>query len=59
MWNWPKKTFCKHPSGDTDPSEEGYDVTKKNKLAIGIIEGNLCDHIIVGDGYSSDFLNKP
>ena len=42
-----------HPSGDTEPSQEDYDVTKKIKLAMEAIEGNLCDHIIVGDGYRS------
>ena len=42
-----------HPSGDTEPSQEDYDVTDQIKLAMKAIEGNLCDHIIVGDGYRS------
>ena len=42
-----------HPSGDTEPSQEDYDVTDQIKLAMEAIEGKLCDHIIVGDGYRS------
>ena len=42
-----------HPSGDTEPSEEDYDVTDQIKLAMEAIEGKLCDHIIVGNGYRS------
>jgi len=42
-----------HPSGGTELSKKDYDVTRKIKLAMGIIEGNLLDHMIVGDGYRS------
>ena len=42
-----------HPSGDTEPSQEDYDATDQIKLAMEAIEGNLCDHIIVGDGFFS------
>jgi len=42
-----------HPSGGTEPSKEDIEVTKKIKLAMKVIQGNLHDHIIVGDGYFS------
>lgn len=38
-----------HPSGDIEPSQEDYEVTKKIKLAMEVIEGNLLDHMIIGD----------
>ena len=49
-----------HPSGDPEPSDEDYDVTKKIKLAMDVIEGNLFDHVIVGTDkyYSFQEQNK-
>jgi len=49
-----------HPSGDPEPSDEDNDVTKKIKLAMDVIEGNLFDHVIVGNDkyYSFQEQNK-
>ena len=48
-----------HPSGDSSPSKEDINITKKIK-EISIIHGiNLIDHIIVGNGnYFSFFDNN-
>ena len=42
-----------HPSGNTEPSEEDFKVTRKIKTAMKSIEGKLHDHIIIGNGYLS------
>lgn len=42
-----------HPSGDTSPSPEDIEVTKRI-IDVGQLMGiELLDHIIIGDGYSS------
>ncbi len=41
-----------HPSGDTEPSQEDKLVTEKIKAAMTAIDGNLLDHIVVGNGYT-------
>ena len=42
-----------HPSGDTNPSPEDKQITKKVGLAAASIDVSLHDHIIIGDGYHS------
>lgn len=39
-----------HPSGNTSPSKEDIDITKKVKVAGEFIGIELLDHIIIGDG---------
>ncbi|MEN2985590.1 MAG: DNA repair protein RadC [Thermodesulfovibrionaceae bacterium] len=39
-----------HPSGDSTPSEQDIEITKKLKKASEILEINLLDHIIIGSG---------
>lgn len=46
-----------HPSGDTAPSKEDINVTKRIKKAGEIIVIGLLDHIIIGDGYYSFLEN--
>lgn len=38
-----------HPSGDSEPSSEDLEITKKMKQAGDLIGINLSDHIIIGD----------
>ena len=46
--------FChNHPSGDTYPSKEDDESTKRLKEAGVILGIRVLDHIIVGDGYYS------
>ena len=42
-----------HPSGDSTPSSQDIEVTKRLSEAGKIIGIDVLDHIIVGDGYSS------
>ena len=42
-----------HPSGDCAPSREDIEVTKRLVEAGKILNIDVLDHIIVGDGYSS------
>lgn len=42
-----------HPSGDTNPSAQDKDVTKKIVFSLTAIDVLLHDHIIVGNGYHS------
>lgn len=39
-----------HPSGDTTPSKEDIEITKKIKQASDLFGIELLDHIIIGDG---------
>ena len=39
-----------HPSGDSHPSSQDIIITKKIKEAGELVEINLLDHIIIGDG---------
>ncbi|MBS6500665.1 MAG: DNA repair protein RadC [Clostridium sp.] len=41
--------FHNHPSGDTNPSKEDINITKRIKEAGKIIGIDLIDHIILGD----------
>jgi DNA repair protein RadC len=42
-----------HPSGDTAPSREDIDVTRKLVKGGKILNIEILDHVIVGDGYCS------
>ena len=42
-----------HPSGDVTPIEEDIKTTERMKNACQIMNVELFDHIIVGDGYES------
>lgn len=42
-----------HPSGNTEPSKEDIEITRKIKETSKIIGIALLDHIIVGDGFTS------
>ena len=42
-----------HPSGDTDPSREDFNITTKIGIALDSIGVIVHDHVIVGDGYHS------
>ncbi len=42
-----------HPSGDTTPSREDIDVTRKLVEGGRILSIEVLDHVIVGDGYCS------
>lgn len=42
--------FHNHPSGDTNPSKEDVNITKRLKECGQILGIELLDHIIIGDG---------
>lgn len=42
-----------HPSGNTEPSRQDIDMTKRLKQGSEILGINLLDHIIVGDDFTS------
>jgi len=42
-----------HPGGETIPSAEDSNFTRRLKEACGIMQCNLLDHIIVGNGFYS------
>ena len=42
-----------HPSGQTRPSTDDQEITKKIKRACELVDIPLLDHVIVGDGYFS------
>lgn len=42
-----------HPSGDSEPSPEDQNITKKVMIALSSIDVVLHDHIIIGDTYFS------
>ncbi len=42
-----------HPSGDTTPSKDDQNVTRKVMVALSSIDVQLHDHIIVGERYHS------
>lgn len=45
--------FHNHPSGDTSPSYEDIEVTKRLSEAGELLGIEVLDHIIVGDGFTS------
>ena len=42
-----------HPSGQTRPSKDDQEITRKIKRACELVDIPLLDHVIVGDGYFS------
>ena len=42
-----------HPSGQTRPSKDDQEITRKLKRACELMDITLLDHLIVGDGYFS------
>lgn len=42
-----------HPSGNTDPSPQDIDFTKRLRQACRIVGVSLSDHIVIGQGYTS------
>lgn len=46
-----------HPSGDTSPSKEDLDVTKKLIECGKMIDVHLLDHVIIGDGCFKSIKN--
>ncbi|MCH7575827.1 MAG: hypothetical protein IIA59_11975 [Candidatus Marinimicrobia bacterium] len=42
-----------HPSGQTRPSTDDQEITRKLKRACELVDIPLLDHVIVGDGYFS------
>lgn len=42
-----------HPSGDTEPSQDDFNITLRLKECGKILGITLLDHIIIGDGYYS------
>lgn len=47
-----------HPSGNPSPSEADIKITKRIKEAGRLIDINLCDHIIIGNGTYVSMLEK-
>lgn len=45
--------FHNHPSGDTTPSEEDINVTKRLAEGGKILGVEILDHVIVGEGFTS------
>jgi len=46
-------TLHNHPTGDTTPSREDIEITRRLKETGEIIGIKLLDHIIIGDSYLS------
>jgi DNA repair protein RadC len=42
-----------HPSGDTTPSQDDFEITKKMCASSNLLGIPVFDHIIIGDGYYS------
>jgi len=42
-----------HPSGDTTPSREDIEFTKRARKAAKLFDITLLDHLIIGDGFTS------
>jgi DNA repair protein RadC len=47
-----------HPSGEPEPSEEDALFTEKLKVALGVVEISLLDHIIIGDNKFYSFADN-
>ena len=47
-----------HPSGDATPSRKDIELTDKIKQAAKILELELLDHIVLGDGVFYSILTK-
>lgn len=44
-----------HPSGESEPSQQDFDLTKRIKQALETVNMQLLDHIIIGDGNYTSF----
>ena len=42
-----------HPSGETEPSQADVAITKRLKEALALIDVQVLDHIVIGDGVTS------
>ena len=42
-----------HPSGDTNPSDDDIQITKRLVKAGDVLDVKVLDHVIVGDGFFS------
>lgn len=48
-----------HPSGDATPSVHDLELTKRVEEGAKLLELQLLDHIVIGDGvYQSIFTNR-
>lgn len=47
-----------HPSGDPEPSKEDGEVTRKVAAAAKLIDCDLLDHIVIGDGVFVSFKER-
>ncbi len=47
-----------HPSGEAKPSAEDKELTKRLKEACNLVGINLVDHIIVGNGKYTSFMDR-
>lgn len=47
-----------HPSGDSEPSKQDRDITDKIKQASEIMNVQLLDHIVIGDGNYTSFADE-
>ena len=47
-----------HPSGDATPSRQDLELTDKIKQAAKILELELLDHIVIGDGVFQSILTN-
>lgn len=44
-----------HPSGDPEPSEEDVDITKRFKEAAQLLDMDVVDHVVIGNGTFTSF----
>ncbi|HPO91773.1 MAG TPA: JAB domain-containing protein, partial [Victivallales bacterium] len=47
-----------HPSGETNPSQEDIDITRRMKNTLQELNIRLIDHIIIGKSTYFSFLEK-
>ena len=47
-----------HPSGDPEPSKDDENVTRKVAVAAKLIDTQLLDHIVIGDGVFVSFQER-
>jgi len=50
--------FHNHPSGDTTPSSEDLGLTDRIKKGCELLGLRLLDHVIIGDGEYTSFMDK-
>ena len=47
-----------HPSGVAEPSRADQDITARLKRALDLVDIQLLDHLIIGDGRSTSFASR-